>query len=127
MTDAPLRLLYVDDDRINTLLFVEICRPDPGLQVSTAADADEAVEFARERPLDVLVIDLHLPDTDGLRLLQRLRALPGLQHVPAFLCTAERLDDVHDAARTAGFRAVWGKPVQLDSIRAALTDALPAA
>ena len=127
MTDAPLRLLYVDDDRINTLLFVEICRPDPGLQVCTAADADEAVELARERPLDVLVIDLHLPDTDGLRLLQRLRALPGLQHVPAFLCTAERLDDVQDAARSAGFRAVWGKPVQLDSIRAALADALPAA
>ena len=124
---AATRVLYVDDDRINTLLFVQVCRPDPGLAVVTAADEDEALDVAREHPLDVLVIDLHLPETDGLQLLARLRKIPGLEAAPAFLCTAERVEEVAEAARSAGFLGVWSKPVDLAGIRAAIDRARPPA
>lgn len=120
MSMASLRVLYVDDDRINTLLFTETCRDDPALAVVTAASADEALDVARESRPDVLVVDLHMPDADGMQLLARLRELPGLARAPAFLCTAELLDEVRRPAADAGFAGVWIKPVPLATIRADL-------
>lgn len=120
MTFADLRVLYVDDDRINTLLFTETCRDEPRLTVLTAASPDEALDVARESCPDVLVVDLHMPDADGMQLLARLRELPGLALAPAFLCTAELLDEVRKPAAEAGFAGVWIKPVPLATIRADL-------
>jgi CheY-like chemotaxis protein len=125
MNRPVTQLLYVDDDRINTLLFVEVCRPDASLAVSTAADAAEALDTARQTPPHALFIDLNLPDSNGLQLLARLRALPGLAAAPAFLCTAERVSEVRDQALAAGFQGVWEKPVDLQTIREALQQALP--
>lgn len=118
-----LKVLYVDDDRINTLLFVETCRPDAQLQVATAASGNEALAAAGDQGFDVLVIDLHLPDTDGLRLLAALREFNHLRQTPAFLCTAERLEDVLEPAARAGFVSVWIKPVELAAIRAEMSAA----
>ena len=68
-----MKVLYIDDDRINTLLFVETCRFARGVEVETAGTGAEALEVAlRWRP-DLLVIDLHLPDTTGYDLLPALR------------------------------------------------------
>jgi CheY-like chemotaxis protein len=117
MTDRSLRVLYVDDDRINTLLFTQTCKPDSRLTVLTAARPDDALDIARESVPDVLVVDLHMPDGDGVGLLDRLRHVPALEHAPAFLCTADRIEEVQQAADAAGFVGVWIKPVQLAMIQ----------
>ena len=68
-----MRVLYVDDDRINALLFTETCRFAGNVEVETADSGAEALALAgRFRP-DLLVIDLHLPDTCGYALLPALR------------------------------------------------------
>ena len=72
-----MRLLYIDDDRINTFLFEETCRLAPGLEVRCAYTGQDGLEQAADFKPDVLVIDLHLPDTDGYALLAALRALAG--------------------------------------------------
>jgi CheY-like chemotaxis protein len=108
-----MRVLYVDDDRINALLFRETCRIAPDLAVETAGSGAEAMRAAAEFAPQVLVIDLHLPDTDGLALLPALRALPGLAAVPAYLCTADEVDRLAGPAQAAGFQGCWAKPVDL--------------
>ena len=111
-----MRLLYVEDDRINTLLFEETCKLSSQLEVRSAECGQDALTLAAAYQPDVLVIDLHLPDTDGYTLLGELRALPGLADAPAFLCSAEVPEVVADAAGRAGFTGVWPKPVQLADI-----------
>jgi two-component system, OmpR family, response regulator len=109
-----MRLLYVDDDRINTLLFTETCRCAGGLQVETAANGSEAIECVMAWLPELVVIDLHLPDTTGFELLQALRrARPALLEVPAFLCTADDAEVVGPSALAAGFSACWPKPTEL--------------
>jgi two-component system OmpR family response regulator len=115
-----MRLLYVDDDRINTLLFEQACRFAPGLEVASAGSGDEAVALAGEFRPEVLVIDLHLPDTTGYALLPALRAAAGRTEAPAFLCSAEDPRDVAGPARAAGFQGCWSKPVDLRSMLAEL-------
>jgi CheY-like chemotaxis protein len=111
-----MRLLYVDDDRINTLLFVEACRFAGSVETETAASGAEALELVRRWTPDLLVIDLHLPDTTGYLLLPALRAALQSPSLPAFLCTADEPSRVAEPARQAGFEGCWTKPVDLRAI-----------
>ena len=115
----PFHVLHVDDDRVNTLLFEQVCLQIDGLTVASAETGAEAEALAAEFPPHLLVIDLHLPDTDGYALLSRLRAAAG-SNVTAVLCTAENRADVADAAASAGYQMIWPKPVVLADVRSAL-------
>ena len=118
-----MHLLYVDDDRINLMLFANACASVPGLRLSTAANGAEALEVAREQPPQLLLIDLHLPDTDGPALLRALRGEAGLAEVPAFLCSADHSAEVRMIAADAGFAGCWAKPVDRESLRRELAAA----
>jgi CheY-like chemotaxis protein len=111
-----MRVLYIDDDRINTLLFVETCRLVGDVEVETALSGTEALELARRWSPELLVIDLHLPDTSGYALLPALRRLLGTPALPAYLCTADEPAQVAEPAREAGFDGCWTKPVVLQQV-----------
>ena len=111
-----MRVLYIDDDRINSLLFVETCRFARGVEVETAASGAEALELALLCQPDLLVIDLHLPDTTGYDLLSTLRRELSRPQLPAFLCTADDAPLVEQPARKAGFAGCWTKPVDLQCV-----------
>jgi two-component system, OmpR family, response regulator len=115
-----MRLLYVEDDRINTLLFEETCRLSGSLEVRSVECGADALALAKSFRPDVLVIDLHLPDIDGYQLLGHLRGVEGMAGTPAFLCSAEVLEIVAEPAARAGFTGCWPKPVQLGDILADL-------
>lgn len=111
-----MRVLYVDDDRVNSLLFIETCRLAGGVEVETAVCGAEALEVVQSWQPDLLVIDLHLPDTDGYKLLAALRAQLAQPALPAILCTADEAALIQAPAREAGFDCCWTKPVELQSI-----------
>ncbi len=115
-----MRVLYIDDDRINSLLFVEACRFAGGVETETAASGAEAMELVQRWRPDLLVVDLHLPDTNGYALLPALRAQLQAPTLPAFLCTADETAVVAGPAQEAGFDGCWSKPVDLQSILAEL-------
>lgn len=120
-----LRVLYIDDDRINGLLFEEICRVAGPVTVELAGSGAEALAVAPGFAPQLLVIDLHLPDTDGLALLPRLRAALQQPDLPAFLCTADDRDEVPQAAARAGFAGCWSKPVNLGELQGELSRRSP--
>ncbi len=117
---GALRVLYVEDNRVNALLFAEALRQHTPHLLRIAEDGDEAVELAREELPDVLVIDAHLPGSDGFAVLRRLRALPGLEAAPAFMCSADSLPDDLARARAAGFMGYWRKPLEIERVLADL-------
>lgn len=107
--EPALRVLFVDDDRINAFLFESQCAGLSGAQVRSAACGAEALEIASHWHPHVLVLDLHLPDTTGTQLLAQLRSRLG--SIPAFLCSAEEPATLQALAAAAGFTGVWPKPV----------------
>ena len=112
-----MRVLYVDDDRINTLLFEETCRFVGDVQLETAGSGAEALALAAGFLPQLLVIDLHLPDTTGYRLLGALRQCLGQPDLPAYLCTAEEPQFVAQPAQDAGYNGCWPKPVSVELVR----------
>ena len=68
---AP-RILVVDDDKVFRLSTAALLRAD-GYEVDTAEDGQHAVEHLRERPADLLLLDVRMPGIDGLQLVEALR------------------------------------------------------
>jgi CheY-like chemotaxis protein len=115
-----MRLLYVEDNLLNALLFEEMLHALPEIELRVAERGQEALEVAVRWHPEVLVLDAHLPDTTGIDLLPRMRALPGLAVVPAYMCSADTSPEDIRSARQAGFDDYWVKPVNIQSVIAAL-------
>lgn len=118
---ALLRVLYVEDNRINAMLFEEALRPYSQVALTVLEDGQSAVQWATENTPHVLVLDAHLPDIDGLALLKALRALPGMASVPAYMCSADAMPEDVSAAQAAGFDGYWTKPIDIKLITTELT------
>lgn len=108
-TDAYRQVLYVEDHPVNVLLMQGLLAQRPMVELTVADSGREALRLAAENPPHLLLLDLHLPDCSGAELLEQLRALPALAHVPAVAVTAE------DDARLDGtsFLEAWNKPLDL--------------
>jgi len=115
-----LRMLYVEDNRINAILFEEAMRMHSGIELQVSEDGAEALALARQWRPEVLVLDAHLPDMSGYDLLARLRELPALAAVPAFMCSADAMEEDLRRAREAGFTGYWTKPVDIARVMADL-------
>lgn len=115
-TQRPLRVLYVEDNRINALLFAEALRPHAQLELDIAEDGDVAVSLCNERLPDVLVLDAHLPGMSGFEVLEALRRIPGLEQAPAYMCSADAMPDDIERARVAGFTGYWTKPIDIVAV-----------
>jgi CheY-like chemotaxis protein len=111
-----LRMLYVEDNRINAILFEEAIRLREGVELRLAEDGTDALDLVRDWRPDVLVLDAHLPGMNGFELLQALRREAGLDDVPAFMCSADAMPDDVQRAADAGFAGYWAKPINIAKI-----------
>ncbi len=118
-TSPPLRMLYVEDNRINAILFEGALRMhNSHVELRVAEDGEEAVAIAREWAPEVLVLDAHLPGMSGFEVLQQLRRLPGLATVPAYMCSADAMPEDVQRAYEAGFVGYWTKPIDISAVLA---------
>ena len=111
-----MRLLYVEDNRINALLFEEALKLQQGFELRVAEDGAQALQIVGEWLPEVLVLDSHLPDITGAELLARLRALPALAQAPAFMCSADAQPEDLQQATAAGFAGYWTKPISIEAV-----------
>ena len=113
MTIPEARLLVVDDEpNIRELLATSL--RFAGFEVHTAADGAAALRVARQIELDLVVLDVMLPDMDGFAVTRRLREKG--QHVPVVFLTAR--DDTQDKVTglTVGGDDYVTKPFSLEEV-----------
>ena len=114
---SPIRVLAVDDEPSLTELLSMAMRYE-GWQVTTASSGSEAVKAAREVRPDAIVLDMMLPDFDGLEVMRRVRS--ENPDVPVIFLTAK--DAVADriGGLTAGGDDYVTKPFSLEEVIARL-------
>ena len=123
--EEALKVLYVEDNRINALLFEEAMRLLGGVELQIAESGGEAMQLLAGWTPQVLVLDANLPDMNGHELLGKLRANAALAALPAFMCSADAMPEDLERARASGFQGYWTKPIEMAKVSAAL-DALRA-
>ena len=110
---SPVRVLVVDDEPNLTELVAMALRYE-GWDVRTAATGTEAVRTAREFSPDAVVLDMMLPDIDGLESLRRMRA--DEPEVPVLFLTARDAVEDRVAGLTAGGDDYVTKPFSLEEV-----------
>ncbi|MGB3828352.1 MAG: response regulator transcription factor [Ornithinimicrobium sp.] len=114
---TPLRILVVDDEPMLSELLQMALRYE-GWQVRVAATGGDALTLARTFDPDAVVLDVMLPDIDGLQVLQRLRANGA--DVPVLFLTAKDAVEDRIAGLTAGGDDYVTKPFSLEEVIARL-------
>lgn len=122
MSDKPLRVLVVDDEalarsRLTTLL--GDCRNPAALVAAQAAQAVQAMEHLQHQTVDVLLLDIHMPGTDGLQL---AKVLGTLAHPPALIFVTAHAEHAVQAFELDAVDYLT-KPVRLVRLQAALQKA----
>ncbi|MET8180085.1 response regulator transcription factor [Streptomyces sp. NPDC005336] len=114
---SPVRVLVVDDESALADLLSMALRYE-GWEVRTAGDGAEAIRTTRELRPDAVVLDIMLPDMDGLTVLGRLRR--ELPDVPVLFLTARDAVEDRIAGLTAGGDDYVTKPFSLEEVVARL-------
>ena len=114
---SPVHVLVVDDEPNLAELLTSALRYE-GWDVSTALDGNSAIRTARETGPDVVVLDVMLPDMDGLTVLRRLRDRDT--DVPVLFLTARDAVEDRVAGLTAGGDDYVTKPFSLEEVIARL-------
>lgn len=86
MGEAKRKILIVDDERANINLLGELLQKD--YELSVAMDGREVQNLATQSGLDLILLDIVMPELDGLEACRRLKADPATRHIPVIFITA---------------------------------------
>jgi signal transduction histidine kinase/DNA-binding response OmpR family regulator/HPt (histidine-containing phosphotransfer) domain-containing protein len=128
----PLRILLAEDNKINQK-FATLVLNKAGHSVVVAENGHEAVDAVRSSTFDVVLMDIQMPELDGVRATRQIRALPEPKgSVPIIAMTAHAMAGAREEYLSAGMTDYISKPVQsslllskLESVAAGGSEPVP--
>lgn len=105
-------ILIVDDDELNLELALEVLEPK-GYRTVEARTAAEAIALACEHMPDLVLMDIRLPDGDGVTALEQLRADTRTESLTVVALTASAMPDDRQRLLEAGFNGYMSKPIDV--------------
>lgn len=102
------KILVVDDEWSNIELIQHICEDEPMYKVLTASSGAEAIEIVKEKTVDLVLMDIFMPDMDGFETVKRIWEI---QEVPVAFITANRDSDTMEKAKQMGVEDYITKPL----------------
>jgi PleD family two-component response regulator len=109
------KVLVVDDDHIAARVVKQVVG-SAGYEVQVADDAAQAMQVLRQDTLDLVMLDVDLPDINGIELLRRMRANPALASLPVLMLTGHGEKETIVACMAAGASDFVVKPFARDAL-----------
>ena len=120
-----MRVLIAEDNRINQVVTLRMLEKH-GFQVLVAKNGREALEILQWETVDLILMDVQMPEMDGLEATRRIRELERKTgaHVPILAMTANALQGDRDKCLGSGMDGYLTKPVQSNQLYQAIEDVL---
>ncbi|HWL91748.1 MAG TPA: response regulator [Actinomycetota bacterium] len=115
------RILVVEDNEKNMKLFRDVLVAK-GYRTLEATTGTEAVDMASEHTPDLVLMDIQLPDLDGVQALHRLRANASTAGIPVLALTAQAMHGDRERFLAAGFDGYLSKPVDVRELIGTVRD-----
>lgn len=110
------RILFVDDDSITLKMLCRIAELE-GHEPLTAGSGTQALVAAAEEQPDLVVLDMNMPDMNGLDVLAELRQRASTAEIPVVILSAGSELDAPERVQAAGAQAYLLKPISVDALR----------
>lgn len=118
-------ILVVDDSNVLRRLTVYFLEK-AGYEVVQAKNGQDAINKAKERTVDLVLIEQKMPNMDGLTLTKHLRELAAFQSVHILMMTGKSSIEMKDACKLAGVNRLLTKPFEYDYLIAVVKRLLDA-
>ena len=118
---AGARTLLVEDNELNQIVAADLLG-DLRMMVDIAENGAQALEMARKRTYEVILMDMQMPVMDGVTATRLMRQIPELAETPILAMTANAMKSEHDACTEAGMNGVILKPINPETMRAILLE-----
>jgi CheY-like chemotaxis protein len=119
-----VRVLLVED-HVDSREALSLLLQRAGYEVNTAVNGRDALAFVIDRTPDVLLLDLALPEMDGVKLVQAIRSYHRLSSIPVVILTGLTTGNLLEEAKTLNVSSFLLKSsASMDEIRAAIRKAL---
>lgn len=104
-------ILIAEDNQVNLQVLCEIIS-EFEFNIATASNGAIALDKARSGKFDLVLMDMQMPEIDGLQATKRIRTLPGWEHIPIVAMTANAFREDRDACLSAGMNDHLAKPIE---------------
>ncbi len=118
-------ILLADDNDINRQVVVAMLQRVDGLTVDTAPNGRVALEMVRDGTYDLILMDIQMPEMDGLDATRMIRSIARHKHLPILALTAAVFEEDRQDCLRAGMNDFIAKPMKLDDLLAKITKWLP--
>lgn len=124
---VPMKILVADDEQPCRALLQDTFASDPDFDLTMAENGAEAWWYLTEpgRRFDLCIFDLKMPFVDGLKLIERVRSMPLLRHLPIILCTGVNDRDTVSRAARLSISHYIVKPYKMEALREKIAALLP--
>ncbi|MBT9521432.1 MAG: response regulator [Dechloromonas sp.] len=110
------RVLVAEDDWVNQEVALELLRESLGFTVDIAADGAQALDMAISQRYDLILMDMQMPELDGLGATQAIREIDGYADTPIIAMTANAFAEDRALCLDAGMNDFIAKPVDPDKL-----------
>lgn len=113
-TEASKSVLVVEDNELNMRLFCDLLEAY-GFETFESRDGSDAIDIARSKKPDLIIMDIQLPEVSGLDITRWIKDDEELAHIPVLAVTAFAMRADEQRVREAGCEAYLSKPIQMSS------------
>ncbi|WP_095184876.1 ATP-binding protein [Pseudomonas sp. Irchel 3H9] len=119
------KVLCIEDNLSSLALIETLLQRRPGIKLLSSMQGQLGLDLAAQHAPQLILLDVCLPDLDGLKVLQRLRQSPITRDTPVLMITADASDLTRQALQDAGATAVLNKPINVPAFLAHLDQSFP--
>lgn len=113
MIQGKATILYVEDDSNNRNLVRRVLEAD-GYQVMEAANASQAINSLKSGSVNLVLMDINMPEMDGYSLTAKIKSMPEYANIPIIAITANVMRGDRERSLEAGCDGYIQKPIDID-------------
>jgi len=116
-------ILIVDDDEMVCIALKELLKPE-GYEIDTVGSSKEALERINKKRYNLMILDIIMPEMNGLELCKKIRANEDYNDIPIVFLTAKSRKEDRELGIEAGAKLFLSKPISPDKLLKIVSETL---